>query len=228
MKKICVFVGLCAFLAGCPALGIAKERLPAAVEKMLREVYPGSSSFKWEAGLINADAVDDVAVLVTIPNNAASEPRLALAVFYGDGGGGYRLVDGSRQWNSKGRIDYNLAIGKASVFLNYECAALCGNEAANGGFQFKDHDGRLLLIGEEEQFFTNPTQNGDSTGHSINYLTRKAVFWRTIGKKRREFKTQFPQFAPIALGAFDTWESNDSRPKEARGYVDEEFKFVSY
>ena len=205
----------------------AKDPLPSAVIKKLKQVYPGASEFEWETGLINSDEITDIVVLVSVPAPGRHSSE-ALAVFYGDQNAGYQLEAASLLWSKSDRISWNLSIEKSSVFLNFECGTLCGNEASNGNYQFKDTKGKLVLIGEGIVTYSPPNGNDDSLGYSINYLTRNAIFWRKIGNKHKEVNTRFPGFSPIGLSQFNRWESNDPRPKEARGYIDEKLKYVSH
>ena len=205
----------------------AMDPLPSAAIEKLKQVYPGTNEFEWKTGLINSDEVTDLVVLVSVPDPGRNSSE-ALAVFYGDPKVGYRLEAASLLWPRSDRISWNLSIEKGSVFLNFECGALCGYEASNGNYQFKETKGKFALIGESIVTYTFSKDDEDSQGHSINYLTRNANFWRKIGNKHKEVNTRFPGFSPIGLSQFNRWEGNDPRPKEARGYIDEKLKYVSH
>jgi hypothetical protein len=199
----------------------AIESLPVSVKLKLQELYPGANGFDWKTGLIDSDEIDDLAVLVTVPGTV-SRGREALAVFFGEPNRGFRLVAKSLLWSERDRVSSFLTIEKRSVLLNFECSAQCGPESSNGNYQFRESNGKLSLIGESISTYT---ATDGSYGNSINYLTRKAIFWRKNGKKYKEFETHFPNFSPIYLESFDRWDGNDPRPKETKGYVDDMFNF---
>jgi hypothetical protein len=206
--------------------GDAKESLPTAVKSKLQEIYPGATEFEWEVGPINSDKVNDLAVLVSIANRE-SQGTEALAIFYGDPKGGFRLEANSLTWSKSERISWHITFAKGSVFLEMECAALCGWANSVGGYQFKEVKGEIVLIGENIDTYTNTASTNDGGGYSINYLTRQKIVWRSIGKKRKEVKKRFAEFSPLSLRQFNRWEKNDPRPKDIGGYIDENLKYVA-
>jgi hypothetical protein len=189
------------------SVSFAAPSLPDAVTKKLKEIYPSATKFEWEEGLINSDERNDLAIVVYMQKGYE-----ALAVFYAESSGGYKFEANSRTWMESDRIGWNLTIEKNSVFMHFECKALCGNSAANGHFQFKEYKGTLSLIGEEFSEYLNPTQNNDAIEHSINYLTGKSYFARTTGKQHKKFERRLKDLPPLNLNQFDMWQSKDPRP----------------
>lgn len=225
-----LLVHLCLFAASALSSGEAgaQEHLPAQVVKVLQGIYPGAARFEWETGLINPDELNDLAVIVYV-DRPAVQGREALAVFYGNPDGSYRLSASSLLWPARDRIEWILSIERMSVLMSMECKALCGNSVESGNFQFKEYKGVLSLVGESLTTLENPSQAADHQfGHSINYLVGQAEFWRRVGKRHKRVTTRFKGFPPPALGKFDLWASVDPRPKETRGYLDEHFRYVSF
>lgn len=226
--SLSMHLGLLAVLVLFSGGAFAKEPLPAQVVKALQGIYPGAVRFEWEAGLINSDEMNDLAVMVYV-NRPATQGLEALAVFYGNPDGSYRLSASSLLWPARDRIEWILSIERKSVFMNIECKALCGNAAESGNFQFKEYKGEISLVGESLTTLENPTQAEDRLhGYSINYLVGQAEFWRRVGKRHKRVTTRFKDFSPPALSKFDLWTGKDPRPKEARGYLDEHFRYVSF
>lgn len=226
--SLSMHLGLFAALVFSYCEAFAKEPLSAQIVKTLQGIYPGAARFEWETGLINSDEVNDLAVIVYV-DRPATQGLEALAVFYGNPDGSYRLSASSLLWPARDRIEWILSIERKSVFMSIECKALCGNAADSGNFQFKEYKGALSLVGERLTTLENPTQAEDRlNGYSINYLVGQAEFWRRIGKRHKRVTTRFKDFPPPALSKFDLWTGKDPRPKEARGYLDEHFRYVSF
>jgi hypothetical protein len=205
------------------------DNFPLRGREELSRHLPKAMVLEWKAALINADAAKDIAAIIStgeIPSDSYL-PTQALIVLYGGPRGSFRLVAQTRHWVPHERVWHGIDIRRTSVFLKYGCNASCGNSISSGHHQFKETNGRLILIGEESVNYTNPTENGDSYGSSVNYLTRQVRHWRRSGKTGREIKLRFsePQLSP--LDSFDP-AATDRLPKDARGYLDEMFRFVQY
>jgi hypothetical protein len=205
----------------------ADDALPAAASASISEAFPGTRVVEWGKGALSRPGAEDMAVVVE-REGQQHIPDQALAVLQQRPGGGYTLAGKSRFWSGNDRVHWNVEIREHSVMLVYDCASRCGQEATKGSYQFKAVGGALALVGEDEVTYTNPRENDDQVGFSKNYLRRTAIYWRKSGRKRIEVRKRFPAFAPIGLSRFDRWEEQDSRPREARGMVDERFHFTTY
>ena len=209
-----------------PAVGHSGEPLPAPARAGLVEHFPNAIAVEWKSGFLNADAEDDVVAIVSTGEAPTDgPPGEALVVLYGSPKGTFSLLARSLPWISHERNWYDLRIRRRSIFLRYGCNALCGKSITAGHFQFKDVNGTLFLIGEMRTSYTTPTVNNDGDGESVDYLARRAIFWRVLGKERREVRIDFRKSKLLSLEAFDP-SNDDHRPREIRGYLDERFKYV--
>jgi hypothetical protein len=213
LKVVMVVVFICTTYSVSQVFAVGT--VPAKVEEVIRKAFPANKFTQDEVvfGDLNQDDLDDFAVLLLAPN-PKQKP-----------GGDYQLFAISGDVYPHMRVFVSLEIKRKSLFLYRH-----GGDAISywkESFQFKMRGNDLVLIGMESSTIAEGDEpNGHGT--SANYLTNEVIFWREVGKKRKEIRKKISAFDLIKLRSFNYNNYEDIFPKGTRGYIDEDFSFRNY
>ena len=202
----------------------AEVREPDNIEAIVKTILPEGAFSEGEPafGDLNHDGLPDLAVLVSTGSaEAGPGPELKIFVFLANRNGGYTHFVSSEDVFPHERVHATLTIEKGILQLNREGSGGCCSRWSED-FKFKMVNGDLVLIGTEVQS-NSLGEKIDDNGASVNFLAKKVIFWRKIGKKRKEVVVALPPFELLKLRDFNYSDYDTHLPAQARGYLDEHF-----
>ena len=172
--------------------------LALGTDAVAQNSYDLSILRSWEhnetTGDLNKDGIDDLVVIATPANEANMKVREdgyvynfnqpVLAIYWGDGNGGYRLWKGyddvipPRQDEAMSVYCGAKITNRHTLVFSVEYFATMGGwDTPNYTYVFRYQDGDFCLIGEEETHTSR--LSGELETDSYNYLTNKNL--RTTG-----------------------------------------------
>jgi hypothetical protein len=171
--------------------------------QVLHDHFPDRQFSVWtlEAGDLNGDGIDDLALIVTAPReNTQNDERLL--VFAGNRDKTYSVLAFSAEFCHVRKF-YNLSIAKSSLFVQGVMTEN-GNSMSSLTLQFRYNPRRkdLELIGRE--YSSADYAQNTSERVSTNYLTGAVHREGTVKNKRKQARVQLPRSAGLlSLNGFD-------------------------
>jgi len=164
-----------------------------------RHYHPGSSTF----GDLDGDGIDDFATFLGDPDyNENGVEDLHVLVFKGHQDGRFELLRRSGPIFGHERATHALEIRQGSLYLHRDGSdGCCGHWVEE--FQFKQHDGQLMLIGIETGDYHPDGVHQQDEGSSVNLSTGQSEHWIGSDKHRKRQRRSVPGLKPVPLAGFD-------------------------
>ena len=202
MKALLALAALLGALASRAATVDARHvQAQAAFDQVAagRHYHPGSSTF----GDLDGDGIDDVATFLGDPHyNDNGVEDLQVLVFKGRPDGRFELVARSGAIFGHERAMQALEIRRGSLYLHRDGSdGCCGHWVEE--FQFKRHDGKLMLIGLETGDYHPDGVDQADEGSSVNLATGQSEHWTGSDKHRKRQRRAVPGLKPVPLAGFD-------------------------
>ena len=200
--------------------------LTFGINAVAQNSYDLSILRSWEynetTGDLNKDGIDDLVVIATPTNEANMRVREdgyvynfnqpVLAIYWGDGKGGYRLWKGydnvipARQ-DEAVSVDCGAKITDRHtlVFSVEYFATMGGWDTPNYTYVFRYQNGDFCLIGQEESHASR--NSGEYEKDSYNYLTGKKLHVTdNMFDKNAKSKEQWSKIPKVPLKRLGTWQ----------------------
>lgn len=225
--KRCLLVALLCFITltaatasaeTSPSLGTT-ARLGETLSTLCPGAYPVKDTSR-QADL-DGDGIADISVLVECP--AGSDRRLV--VLKGSANGTLHLLAQSATWPTDPNRWDGLVVQNDVLIYQQGCNASC-SEPTSLDYKFRYSKGSLVLIGQEQRHMWRDTENGKEiqvdTGVSVNYLSRRVIYFGNRGAKHFKHALSFGLLPLVPLSGFDA-DKIDEQHRQVRalsGYVD--------
>ena len=164
-----------------------------------RQYHARSSTF----GDLDGDGIDDFATFLGDPHyNESGVEDLHVLVFKGRPDGRFEPLARSGSIFGHERAMQALEIRHGSLYLHRDGSdGCCGHWVE--AFQFKWHDGQLMLIGIETGDYHPDGVKQPDEGSSVNLATAQSDHWIGSDKHRKRHRRSVPGLKPVALAGFD-------------------------
>jgi hypothetical protein len=158
-------------------------------------IFPGKKPFEWArtSGDFNDDGIDDLALLLVLPDDSPDETRLV--VFAGVPGGRYKLMSASSTY-CKAQKFFNMEAKGTNLYvtaIQYADPNDIVSETLQ--FRFNRQVGDMELIGREDAWKSFIHESYDKT--SINYKTGKVVTAKRYHGRKRTTEQSSISVAPL-------------------------------
>ena len=178
-----------------PLMTVVASDIPQPIIDALLKEFPRyvQNSKSIAIGDLNHDGIPEVVTFLGDPQDNV----LKIGVLTRADGDGYKVLVTSPEFSADPRGFYFLKIEKQSLYLLTSCCSWSSD------YQFKMHNGDIVLIGKKWRNIVPVESKEPDTGESINYLTGEAIVWSKVGKRYTEKRAKFSAHAPSKLKDFD-------------------------